>query len=83
MKNKNHHVFWLQFLILDLNSRASQLLAVQLMLSQKTKNDGSGNCGNEAEVLEEIYLKEPVLWHSDPLEYWQSKKAISGPSGHA
>ena len=42
-------------------------------------NNGSGNGGNEAEVVVEMYLKEPVLSHSEhihPLEYWQSKNAI-------
>ena len=49
------------------------------LIAESENNDGSGNCGNEAEVVVEMYLKEPVLSHSKhihPLEYWQSKKAI-------
>ena len=47
--------------------------------AESENNDGNGNCGNEAEVVVEMYLKEPVLSHSEhihSLEYWQSKKAI-------
>ena len=49
------------------------------LIAESENSDGSGNCGNEAEVVVEMYLKELVLSHSEhvhPLEYWQSKKAI-------
>ena len=46
------------------------------LIVESENNDGIGNCGNEAEVVVEMYLKEPVFSHSEhiqPLEYWQSK----------
>ena len=34
------------------------------LVAELENNDGSGNCGNEAEVVLEMYLKETVIPHS-------------------
>ena len=49
------------------------------LIADSTNGDGEGDCGTEAEVITEMYLKEPVVSRSEhvhPLEYWQSKKAV-------
>ena len=53
------------------------------LIAESENNDCSGNFGNEAEVVVEMYLKETLLSHSEhihplatELEYWQSNKAI-------
>ena len=49
------------------------------LIADSANGDGEDDCGTEAEVMVEMYLKEPVVSHSEhvhPLEYWQSKKTV-------
>ena len=48
-------------------------------MADSANGDGEDDCGTEAKVIAEVYLKESVVSRSEhihPLEYWQSKKAI-------
>ena len=43
----------------------------------------SDNCGCTAEMMVEMYLKEPVQSrHTGPLDYWKQKKPVWPPLAH-
>ena len=44
------------------------------MLADPENSNEGNNCGNEAEVIVEMFLKEPVLPHSKHTQYWKQKK---------
>ena len=49
------------------------------LIADSANGDGEDDCGTEADVMAEMYLKEPVVSHSEhvhPLEYWLSKKTV-------
>lgn len=49
------------------------------MLAESEENSEGRSCGNSAEIMVEMYLKEPVLSyleHIHPLTYWKEKKPL-------
>ena len=64
------------------DSREKSSSALWSLFDELMANSANGDeddCGTEAEMIAEMYLKEPVISRSEhmhPLQYWQSKKAI-------
>ena len=49
------------------------------MLAESEENSVAHSCENSAEIMVEMYLKEPVLSHVEdihPLTYWKEKKQL-------
>ena len=49
------------------------------MLAESEENSVGHSCENSAEIMVEMYLKEPVLSHVEhihPLTYWKEKKPL-------
>ena len=64
------------------DSREKSSSALWSLFDELMANSANGDeddCGTEAEMIAEMYLKEPVISRSEhmhPLQYWQSKKAV-------
>ena len=49
----------------------------EIMVDTEDSNSEGLTCGYTAEVMVEMYLKEPVQSrNTNPLEYWKEKKSV-------